>query len=381
MHPNSDWFLIWLNTDFPGEIVVTNGTNTRPLVTWRTMGGPLKLHLLTAPDVKTLLRKQMAMFSSKTNIRPPPHWSLGYHLCRSSGDSRDFRNDINGMSGASIPIQFDSDCIDEQLVKTAFKLNPKFSTLQNDFDNLRKYNKSFLLPLVVQRSFDNDVGQTDGCLVEDSGPNSQCYMGQLFQDNVMYPDMAQTDWLARDFEAFITDLGNKYGPLDIAGWHLHGTQPLDEDPDSVCDSFKYIPRDSDLRSGLLCQHTWVTSWNSSLLSGHARYGDLVSLAFNSLNEAKYQFHEVTRYGSVHWGGHQGSKVGATWAGLVSSLREAVVLGMLGQPMVAMSVCGTHTVTDLDTPDLDLGKLCLRWAQLAAFMPSMRSWYADNDNIR
>ena len=383
MHPNSDWFLIWLETDYPGEIVVTNGTETRPVVTWRTMGGPLKLHLLTASDVKSLLRKQMTMFTSNTgvSVSPPPHWSLGYHLCRSSGDSRDFRNDITGMSDASIPIQFDTDCIDEQLVKSAFELNPKFSTLQNDFDKLKQYKKSFLLPLVAQRSFDNSVGQSEGCLVEDSEPNSQCYMGKLMGENVMYPDMSKTDWLQRDFDKFLTKLDNISNHQEVKGWHLHGSQPLDQDSDSLCDNFQYTPRDGDLRSGLLCQHAWVTSWNTSLVAGHARYSHEVSLAFANLAEAKYQFHEVFRYGGGHWAGHQGGKVGATWTGLGTSLREVLVLGMMGQAMVAMPVCGTHTVTDLDMPDMDLGKLCLRWAQLAAFMPAMRSWYADNDNIR
>ena len=52
----------------------------------------------------------------------------------------------------------------------------------------------------------------------------------------------------------------------------------------------------------------------------------------------------------------------------------------------MPVCGTHLVAHLDSetnpaPDVDMGLLCLRWTQLAAFMPGMRSWYKDNDFTR
>ena len=57
MHPNHDWSLIWLETLYPGEIVINEGTITRPLATFRTMGGPLKIHLVTAPDLETRQRQ------------------------------------------------------------------------------------------------------------------------------------------------------------------------------------------------------------------------------------------------------------------------------------------------------------------------------------
>ena len=95
MHPNSDWFLVWLETDYPGEIVVTEGTGTRPLVTWTTMGGPIHVHLVTAHSVTELLAKQRELIGPPLT---PPLWTLGYNLCRNSGDSRKFRTDINGMT-------------------------------------------------------------------------------------------------------------------------------------------------------------------------------------------------------------------------------------------------------------------------------------------
>ena len=49
----------------------------------------------------------------------PPLSSLGLQLCRSTGDPRDFRRDVKGMTEASIPLQFDGDCIYKQLVAAA----------------------------------------------------------------------------------------------------------------------------------------------------------------------------------------------------------------------------------------------------------------------
>ena len=77
----------------------------------------------------------------------------------------------------------------------------------------------------------------------------------------------------------------------------------------------------------------------------------------------------------------GSSSPATWDGLADSLREVLMLGLAGQAMVSMPVCGTHQVEEVTGDDLDTDLLCLRWGQLAAFMPSLRSWYSGTDNSR
>ena len=82
------------------------------------MGGPLVLHLLTAASLPELLRLQLRL-SPGPAAAPPPLSSLGLQLCRSTGDPRDFRRDVKGMTEASIPLQFDGDCIYKQLVAAA----------------------------------------------------------------------------------------------------------------------------------------------------------------------------------------------------------------------------------------------------------------------
>ena len=83
------------------------------------------------------------------------------------------------------------------------------------------------------------------------------------------------------------------------------------------------------------------------------------------------------YGSEETGGFLGSRVSASWAGLGHSLREVLMLGLAGQGMVSMPVCGTQQAEE----EVEVELLCLRWAQLAAFMPSLRSWYSGSDNAR
>ena len=56
-----------------------------------------------------------------------------------------------------------------------------------------------------------------------------------------------------------------------------------------------------------------------------------------------------------------------------------MLGLAGQAMVSMPVCGTQVEQEEEQEDVEL--LCLRWSQVAAFMPSLRSWYSGTDNSR
>ena len=197
MLPNTDWFLAVLDTNRPGEMVLSTGTDLRPVVTWRTMGGPLTLHILTADTLPALLRKQLEMKSEP--VVSPPHHSLGYQLCRDTGQARWFKQDLEGMLGANI--QFDGDCIDQQLVKDAFTLNEDsfLTSLTNQASLLMERNKFFSLPLVFQRLYDNVTGHRDGCIKEDSS-SSSCYNGKLYDKRVMFPDMSSSEWMSAEFD-------------------------------------------------------------------------------------------------------------------------------------------------------------------------------------
>ena len=384
MHPNNDWSLIWLETLYPGEVVINDGSLARPLATFRTMGGPLKLHLITAPDLETLLNTQRQMMPTE---KVPPLWTLGYHLCRRSEYPLNFQRDINGMTNAVPQLQFDTDCMNEELVKTAFNLNQAYT--DEHFNLLKNNEKGLVLPLVPQWSYNDETGQAGGCLLRSD--SDECEMGSLYRDRVMYPDLGlNSDWVAGDLGVLLGKLSDQYN-LSPWGWWPHAAQPLDEDADMKtknCTDFPYTPRYSDLSHGLVCQRARTGSDNTSLVTQHTQYSQQFSSILDKVADSPYQMRGEVSYGGGHLGGYQGSRVASTWSGLASSLREVLFLGLLGQGQVSMPVCGTHRAEEdqdveqiADIDDEDLGLLCLRWTQLAAFMPSMRSWYQDEDNSR
>ena len=82
------------------------------------------------------------------------------------------------------------------------------------FDSLITHQKQFVLPLVIQREYDIDVGQSEGCLVNDK---DECYPGSLFNNKVMYPDPANsTKWIPSKLEALLKVIKDTH-KTDIAG--------------------------------------------------------------------------------------------------------------------------------------------------------------------
>ena len=215
MLPSMEWFLLHLETNYPGEVVINPGTNLRPVVTWRTMGGPVRLHIVTGETLPVLLKKQADM---RGEVLAPSTPSLGYQLCRDTGHPRGFKQDVEGMQSAKI--QFDGDCIDQQLIKEAFSLNTEsFSSSLNNQANILGDNKFFSLPLVVQRRYDNQTGESQGCLKEENSTSSPCFMGNFYNQRVMFPDMGQTDWMSPEFD----NLQNKLAEYDLkasGGWKI-----------------------------------------------------------------------------------------------------------------------------------------------------------------
>ena len=69
--------------------------------------------------------------------------------------------------------------------------------------------------------------------------------------------------------------------------------------------------------------------------------------------------------------------------LQDSLKEVLELGLSGIPIVSMMACGDRTNEKIVIPDQEMTdderisyfeNLCLRWYQLAAYMPALHSEY-------
>ena len=87
-------------------------------------------------------------------------------MANQQNEETDFLAQIRGMNDSGIP--YDSDCIGQTLLQTAFGFNSNFLRLKQDFATLQSYGKHFVLvqPAVVGRNggsvFDGFVKASNG---------------------------------------------------------------------------------------------------------------------------------------------------------------------------------------------------------------------------
>merc|ERR1719450_364519 len=233
-------------------------------------------------------------------------------------------------------IPFDADCIDEQMIPTAFTLDTKEFQINSTKDT--------------------------------------CFEGKLYGQRVIFSDPNdQSNWMNTSYSNLLDSIGH----VPVAGWHVHDSSPTNEEmKDCPTEGPKFIPRNMDM-SHSLCFDNWIPSTNSTYTAQHSHYSLQFSKRLSELTPSQYQYTDTYQIAQASIGGFLGSHVPSTWSGLAASLREVLMLGLAGQSQVSMPACGTMLSKELDKDDL--GLLCLRWFQLAAYMPSLRSWYKSTDD--
>ena len=162
------------------------------------------------------------------------------------------------------------------------------------------------------------------------------------------------DWLQSELEVLIDKFKNDFN-IEPIGWQINDHHPVDESDAKTCETFNYSPRDTNIDTGIVCQHAYIQSHDSELVSEHSTYSSCVAEKFNQIELSPYQVNSVFKYGDQSYGAYTGceffmnfflyrsgnfnfnvtgSKVPATWEGLSKSLREILFLGLVGQTQVA-----------------------------------------------
>jgi len=245
----------------------------------------MQVHFLVANTADKLVAK----FSNDIQGRPQLNFTTerilkmaGLHMCRRVGKPADVLGDMNQTVQTGIP--FDSDCVDERLVPSAFDVAAGYDNLL-----LMLKNKSLILPLVLQnRAEKEDVP----CITRRTVPEGNetavesCEVGKFNGLNITFPDVFDTkpffDWMTDGLGRVEANLSLETGSTSLTGLRLHNIRPTNEDMrgQNACPGGLpgYLPRGIDL-SGLPCLGSRLPSTNASMFTVHSAYSrEAVALA-------------------------------------------------------------------------------------------------------
>ena len=218
----------------------------------------------------------------------------GYHMCRKVGDVKAFQNDIDGMKNINMP--YDSDCIDELFMPTAFNNDTAY-----DISNV---TAKIVLPIPVQ--IEEEEEPSPECLREDSKVNATCYRGEFNAFNVTFPDVFHTN-----YPSWLTDKLSESG-IDKSAIYFHDLAPTDESENN-CNNDLYIPKGLNTED-VPCLDSWLPSANTKLLNvSYAK--QFLKVSNSILGVESYIRSDVATVGMPNSITFTGSKVPASWQGM------------------------------------------------------------------
>lgn len=221
----------------------------------------------------------------------------GYHMCRKVGDVKAFHNDIDEMKDSNMP--YDSDCIDELLMPTAFNNDTAY-----DISNV---TAKIVLPIPVQ--IDEEEESSPKCLRKDSNVINviaPCYRGDFNAFNVTFPDVFHTD-----YEIWLKNKFDKSG-IDKSAIYFHDLAPTDESENN-CNNDLYIPKGLNTKN-VPCLNSWIPSENTTLLNvSYAK--QFLKVSNRILGNESYIRSDVATVGMPNSITFTGSKVPASWQGM------------------------------------------------------------------
>ncbi|CAG2169700.1 unnamed protein product, partial [Oppiella nova] len=397
---------VLLENTYPMQLV----TNSRPSLTFRTIGGQLKFHFFLGPTPRDVYQQITDVVGQPTL---PPYWALGFHMCRTETDDTKGTNARLGMVDNEIP--YESDCYtaayagqnpkDGEPLRSMLRSNKEGS---NPLRSLlvqaphRKYEDPKPTPTPSPSSSPLDNIWHQNSLTNHS--DGTTYFGYFYDwlstseepYKVIYPSYTFTDTkllteMTNEFKTIGLFDEKKEDPI-IDGIFVDYNTPLDlrlsdtSDVKKICKSLlDNNPWNTlfyqQLNEYTPCLDLIYPATKVSHMSAHNLYGHQhmkktreALQGYTNYNNTKRRSLTMslsTFTGSGQFGGHIGTNMVSSWPMLVQTIYQTLEFNLYGIPLAGFPVCGFKDLSD--TID---DELCIRWYQLAAMQPFMIS-HRDN----
>ena len=342
---------------------------------FRSMGGYMIIHVFTGPRPSMIL-DQLTQYVGRPAI--PPRWALGYHTCRRTlRAERTFLDHVQLMSEGAIP--FDSDCVDDNFLSSAFTLNKTQFDVNDDIDALQSIGVHPVLNQPAQVEIYSD-------LFNSSQADYLYFDGKLFEGSFNQKTVVIPDFTSSKTENFwlngINMLQNQL-QRRIKGFTLSYNSPLVLTQKCDNSTLDFVPEQIRIPFDLFTPCHDAQHSNSDHLKQHNHYPVQEAKATSTVD---FSFSKHSHPGINPFSGIINTQIEPTWEGMRRSLRDVLSLSVSGISTVSMTACGIISQSTLagnnvavDSTDYDT--LCLRWYQMAAMMPAMNSYHGNEDNIR
>ncbi|GAB6020583.1 hypothetical protein CHUAL_003262 [Chamberlinius hualienensis] len=366
-------------------------------VSIRSSEKSIEIHVFLGPTAKDVMEQYTEVIG-----RPalPPYWALGYHTCRSNGNTSIGIDVINKLRSKGIP--HESDCGDGLMLRSlsvaeSSSVYKDFSYVSQLLHDTGRKLTLFQAPTVNNgSSVDSssyDAG-VDANIFIKNGSN-RYYVGIAAGKNVVYPDFhlsSTNSWLNEQFSILQSNFVLENIQMD--GIFLVDNTPIDQSSKKInpCPSNVYIPPVSQLlmsyyfdNNDTICltatepdfdstpHYVWHNTYGIDHMAAVISSAKNSSLLANS-DERVMMASLSTFTGAGRLGGHWGGDTEASWGALNSTLIQTLEYGLYGIPFTGFSTCGYRgSVTDED--------LCWKWMLMSALLPMALTYYGTNESPR
>ncbi|CAF1263699.1 unnamed protein product [Adineta ricciae] len=376
-------FLPGTSTQFHGQFLLNSNAmdidlQPSPALTYTTIGGIIDLYVFTGPTVQNVIQQYWDVIGKPMM---PPHWSLGFHLCRYGYNSIDnMIATIKRMDAADFPYDVQWTDID------AMSLYLDFTYDETNFRGLPD------LVRILQASGKRYVNIIDPGIssVQPAGTyipyeeglkknvfmrkynSNELILGKVWPGTTAFPDFTHpnaTDWWTNIASAFhdIVPFDGMWIDMNEPSSFIDGS--TDGCTTNNLDNPPFVP---NVLGGTLGSKTLCPSAQQYLFPHynlHSMYGYFEAKASNAAlktirNKRPFILSRSTFAGSGKFTAHWTGDNRATFDDMYFSIPAILNFNMFGITHVGADICGFG----LETTE----ELCTRWMQLGAFYPFMRN---------